>query len=94
MAINRAEQEWPESETVELDTFACGLTIARGTRVVMHLPYRQDGTYLYPCLGVSSLTNAAVQTSMGIIQYPAELLDLNCEISPAALRDEFRKGTR
>ena len=60
----------------EIDTFACGLRIARGTRVIMPYPYRQVGTYEYPCLGVSSLTNAAVSTSRGMVQYPAEMLEI------------------
>lgn len=57
------------------DRFACGLEIERGTKVTMPYPYRQEGIYEYPCLGVSSLTNAAVSTSRGMVQYPAELLE-------------------
>ena len=50
----------------DVDTFACGLKIARGTRVVMPYPYRQEGTYQYPSLGVSSLTNATVCLTLAL----------------------------
>ena len=79
-----------------VDTFACGLKIARGTRVVMPWPYRSEGTYEYPLLGVSSLTNAAVSTSRGMVQYPAELLELpNAdELNRASMLIHQRKQNR
>ncbi len=59
-----------------IDTFANGMQLTRSARVIVPWPYRQPATYEYPGLGVSSLTNATVRTSQGLIQYPAALLEL------------------
>jgi len=66
-----------QHESKIFDTFACGLRIARGTQVVMRVPYEMAGTYEYPSLGVSSLSNACVSTVRGMMQYPAELLEVS-----------------
>jgi hypothetical protein len=41
-----------------VDTFNGGIKLERGTKVEFDFPYKGTGTYLYPSMGVSNLTNA------------------------------------
>lgn len=58
-----------------VDTFNGGIKLERGAKVEFDFPYKGTGTYLYPSMGVSNLTNAIVGCpGRPPMQYPASLL--------------------